>query len=141
MAGHESAKKEQAVGPTTSAEILAGLRAAQSVQAEYDRAMWDIRYPELANLRHIQIHLAVTVGKVAKLLEPLDHCDHRGTPVEMPGHAELAPVVADLVMHAAQIANIVELDLGEAFAARYRGNATRFAPGSRLEHFGHDVKK
>lgn len=109
----------------------AGLAAMQEAQRAYDDAMWDIEDPAFAKLRHVHIHLSVTVGKIAKLVEPADHTDHRGEPVDVGDLREsLASAVADLLMHSAQIANLVDGDLGEFLRNRYRQNASRFAPDS-----------
>jgi hypothetical protein len=117
-------------------QVVAGLRALQTAQARYDADMWDISDPKFANLRHIQLHLAITVGKLAKLLEPQDHRAYKGQEVEQLDPDEVCPIVADLLIHAAQIANIQSLDLGQTLAERYRRNALRFAPQSTLKDFG-----
>ena len=110
-----------------------GLTTMQELQREYDNAMWDIEDPPHSKMRHIQIHLSSAVGRIADLIEPGDHRSHHGAAVDVRSlKADLAPVLADLLMHAAQLANLVDADLGEALAARYRANASRFAPGSAL---------
>jgi hypothetical protein len=38
--------------------------------------------------------------------------------------------VADLIHHAAQIASLYNLDLGDCVANRYKSNAIRFCPDS-----------
>ncbi len=121
---------------TLDTKVISGLRALQTAQAHYDADMWDISDPKFANLRHIQLHLAITVGKLAKLLEPQDHRAYNGQEVEELDKNEVRPIVADLLIHAAEIANIQSFDLGEALAERYRRNAVRFAPQSTLKDFG-----
>lgn len=121
---------------TLAARVVSGLTALQEAQQLYDSEMWDIADPKFANLRHIQIHLAITVGKLARLLEPQDHRLYHGdlpTPLDT---AEVSAIVADLLIHAAQIANIQELDLGAILTQRYRRNAARFAPEGSLVAFG-----
>lgn len=113
-----------------------GLSAIQAAQRVYDRDLWDIADPPFANLRHLQIHLAISVGKFARLLEPEDHKAYNGTAEPRVEPAELGPIVADLVMHAAQISNVVGIDLFEVFCSRYRSNALRFAPDSEIRTFG-----
>jgi hypothetical protein len=117
-------------------EVLEGLAAVQASQRSYDAAMWDITAPDHANLRHIHIHLSITTAKLARLVEPRDHDDYHGREVESLDKSDVGPIVADLVMHAAQLSNVLGIDLGDAFAARYRQNAKRFAPDSPLASFG-----
>ena len=120
----------------TAAAVVSGLRAVQAIQGEYDRAMWDISEPALANVRHIHLHLAISLGRLAQVLEPRDHAAHGGHAPTPWNVEELSPVIADLVMHAAQLATTVGVDLGDTFTARYRQNAARFAANSRLAKFG-----
>lgn len=111
----------------------AGLAAVQQLQRIYDDAMWDIEDPLFSKLRHIHLHLSITVGKVAKLVEPLDHEDHRGDSVDLRSvRDDLAPLVADLLIHAAQIANIADGDLRSWIEERFKKNAARFAPESEF---------
>ncbi len=119
-----------------AAAIQNGLEAVQGAQAEYDVAMWDIDDPKFANLRHIHVHLSITVGKLARLIEPRDHDAFHERPIPDLPSEDIAPIVADLLMHAAQIANVLGHNLGEDFLARYRQNAGRFAPDSRLRGMG-----
>lgn len=91
---------------TLAKSVISGLRALQTAQAHYDADMWEISDPKFANLRHIQLHLAITVGQLAKLLEPQDHRAYNGQEVEEFDQNEVRPIVADLLIHAAQIANI-----------------------------------
>lgn len=108
-----------------------GLAALQSLQAKYDQAMWDVDEPAFSKLRHIHVHLSITTGKLARALEPLDHRAYHGEPVPVSELAdELRPVLADLLMHAAQLANELHIELAEALRSRYRHNAARFAPES-----------
>jgi hypothetical protein len=114
-------------------EIALGLRALQSLQRLYDDEMWDISDPAFSKLRHIHIHLSSTIGKFARAIEPVDHEDHRAGDVEIRGLNEaIAPLVADLLIHAAQISSALEQDLSETLMDRYRRNAMRFAPESEF---------
>jgi hypothetical protein len=115
------------------ADCEAGLRSLQDVQKIYDNDMWEIEDPAFANLRHVHLHLSVTVGKLAKVVEPNDHKNYRSEQVDVPSLSEeLSPVLADLLMHAAQIANMLGADLGEMLVSRYKQNAARFAPDSEF---------
>lgn len=95
--------------------------------------MWDISDPTFSKLRHIHIHLSSTIGKVARALEPLDHQDHRSEGLDIEAlNEELAPVVADLLIHAAQISSALGQDLSATLMDRYRRNGQRFAPASEF---------
>lgn len=112
-------------------ETRRGLEALAELQDRYDTDMWDISDPQFANLRHIHLHLSITVGKIAKLIEPEDHRHYHGdTPDVASFGPELEPILADLVMHATQIANLTGGSLGDMLRARYKQNAGRFAPDS-----------
>jgi NTP pyrophosphatase (non-canonical NTP hydrolase) len=45
---------------------------------------------------------------------------------------EIAPLVADLLIHAAQISSALDQDLSVTLMDRYRHNAQRFAPESEF---------
>jgi hypothetical protein len=122
-------------------DAAVGLKAIQQIQELYDRDMWDIEDPKFEKLRHVHIHLSITVGKLAKLIEPQDHKYHSGETVEMAENgSELRPILADLVMHSAQLANMVNGSLADMYIERCKKNADRFAPESafvRLSSDGH----
>ena len=114
-------------------KVAVGLRALQDLQRCYDDEMWDISEPAFSKLRHIHIHLSNTIGKMARALEPLDHQDHRSEGINIQAlNEELAPVVADLLIHAAQISSALDQDLSVTLMDRYRRNAQRFAPESEF---------
>ena len=58
-------------------DLAEGLRALQALQRRFDDEMWDIEEP-VREARHIHIHLSSTVGKLARIIEPMDHAYHRG---------------------------------------------------------------
>lgn len=119
---------------------LDGLRALQQIQRLYDDDMWDIDHPAHSKVRHIHIHLSSTTGRLAALIEPADHdAFHRrdGAPADT---GAVAKLIADLVMHAAQLANAFGVDLDSALASRYRNNAQRFAPESAFADFAADSR-
>jgi hypothetical protein len=119
-----------------SATCLDGLRALQELQQFYDSQLWDIEDPVHAKIRHIHIHISMTAGRLASLIEPADHDAFHGREATKPDVHETSKIVADLLMHAAQLASAYGLELDSALTARYRQNAQRFAPGSLLTKFG-----
>jgi len=112
-------------------ELKAGLDAGQELQELYDHDMWDIEDPKFEKIRHIHIHLSITVGKLARLIEPIDHKYHHGEAVP---HGdllrEMGPILADVLMHCLQLANLGDTTLSDMLLSRYRQNAARFAPES-----------
>jgi hypothetical protein len=114
---------------------LDGLRVLQQIQQLYDNDMWDIDHPVHSKVRHVHIHLSATVGRIASLIEPADHDAFHGRDGTA-SDSRAGSLVADLVMHAAQLANTYGLELDSALALRYRNNAHRFAPGSDFANFG-----
>lgn len=123
-----------------SLQCQTGLRALQQIQTRYDSDMWDIDHPAHSKVRHIHIHLSTTVGRLASLIEPADHDAFHGREstdsAADPG--AVANLVADLLMHAAQLANCYGLELDSALARRYKSNAQHFAPTSAFAEFGAD---
>jgi hypothetical protein len=116
-----------------SDKVAIGLRALQELQGLYDDEMWDISDPVFSKLRHIHIHLSSTIGKLARSIEPMDHQDHRSECPEIRSLNEaISPLVADLLIHAAQISSALEQDLPEVLMDRYRRNALRFAQESEF---------
>ncbi|UOZ08760.1 hypothetical protein [Amycolatopsis sp. WQ 127309] len=113
------------------ADLSAGLHALQVLQRSYDDDMWDIEQPEFEKIRHIHLHLSVSLGKLAKAIEPLDHRFHRGEAVDVPTMKEdLSPILADLLMHVSQIANMLDGELNSMLLNRYKKNALKFSPES-----------
>src|SRR5256885_2278507 len=93
-------------------DLHRGLQAMQQLQTAYDHDMWDISDPSFDKVRHIHIHISITVGKLAKLVESADHSSHNHRAVDMDAIAVgLPPILADLLMHSAQLANLVGADL------------------------------
>lgn len=113
------------------AEVARGTSALTVLQRQYDSDMWEITEPQFADLRHIHMHLSITIGKIARLIEPRDHRMYRGDTPDVADMAdELEPILADLLIHAGQIANLCDRDLGPMLRSRYTQNASRFAPNS-----------
>ena len=111
-----------------------GLAALCHLQGLYDDVGWRIQDPSWAKTRHIMLHLVRVTAAVARLVESVEHADERGEPptsevfrAVLYEHRRLA---ADLVFHAAQLANLGEFGLTHEVRALYRDNATTFAPDS-----------
>ncbi len=138
MASHSAASIPPDELASRGTDCLEGLRALQDIQAAYDVQMWDIDEPTHAKVRHIHIHLSTTVGRLASLIEPADHDAFHGRQSEEVDAVAAGRLIADLLIHAGQLANCYGVDLDAVLATRYRGNAARFAPDSSFVGFGID---
>jgi hypothetical protein len=116
-----------------TAQLRVAANVIRDVQIAYDSvawADWEAGNPPFAKLRHIHLHLARTLGKLATVCHPLDHVLNDGGEVDLTPDADVPHIVADLIHHAAQIASLYNLDLGTCVIDRYRENALRFCPDS-----------
>lgn len=111
-----------------------GLAALCQLQRLYDEVGWQIQEPSWAKTRHIMLHLMKVTAVIARLVESVEHAEASGEPPT--GEAfrgvlhERRRLAADLVFHAAQLANLGEFDLADEVRGLYRENAATFAPES-----------
>jgi hypothetical protein len=136
VTSHSDAQSRPDTLTSRASDCLDGLRALQAIQAAYDAEMWDIDEPVHAKVRHIHIHLSATVGRLASAIEPADHDLYHGRQNGGVDAGAVGRLIADLLMHASQLASCYGVDLDAALAARYRSNAARFAPDSSFAGFG-----
>ncbi len=85
---------------------------AQKFQAEYDEQYFEINH-DFEKLRHIVLHLMKTVGKAATYCEVKEHGK-----VEPDPYVLINEVTPDLLIHALQLANFFEQDLGAKYEER-----------------------
>ena len=83
----------------------------QQFQKELDGKYFEIN-EGFEKLRHVLLHLVKTTGKIAAYCE----CKEHGKEGDVDPITDEA--LPDLVMHALQIANLFEVDLGEKYADR-----------------------
>jgi hypothetical protein len=92
------------------------LLEVQKYQAEFDALWFDKEYFEndknFEKLRHILLHLMKTVGKMATYCEMQEH-GKQGNVDEL-----IHAVLPDLYMHALQLANLLQTDLGVKYEER-----------------------
>jgi hypothetical protein len=117
--------------------ITDGLKALQLLQAEYDAVGWDISNPPFEKFRHISFHFAMMAGHVSRVCEAGEHKAHASSAgtsaVDMlASRDEMKLVVADMLFHGAQLANMLNLSLEDCLIERYSINAQRFAPNSKF---------
>lgn len=136
MTSHSGPRNRPDAIASRASDCLDGLRALQEIQAAYDAEMWDIDDPVHAKVRHIHIHLSTTVGRLASAIEPSDHDAYHSRQSRGVDAGAVCRLIADLLMHASQLANCYGVDLDAVLAARYRSNAARFAPDSSFASFG-----
>lgn len=90
--------------------------AMQKDQREFDTQFFDKAYckndQDFEKLRHILLHLMKTVGKIASYCEIKEH----GKPADPDELTNAA--LPDLYLHALQIANLLQVDLGEKYQER-----------------------
>lgn len=88
----------------------------QIFQSEFDEQHWQIN-AGFEKLRHILLHLVKTTGKVAAYCDVKEHGKIEPDPAQL-----IDEVLPDLLMHALQIANLYNVDLGEKYAERIEHN-------------------
>jgi NTP pyrophosphatase (non-canonical NTP hydrolase) len=85
---------------------------AQKYQKEFDEKYFEINH-DFEKLRHILLHLVKTTGKMANYCEVMEHGKVEPDPSQL-----VNEVLSDLLIHALQIANYYDVDLGEKYAER-----------------------
>lgn len=85
---------------------------AQKFQADFDAKYFEINHG-FEKLRHILLHLVKTTGKMATYCERVEHEKIESDPSEL-----IDAVLPDLLIHALQIANYYQVDLGEKYMER-----------------------
>ena len=85
---------------------------AQEFQREFDEKYFEINR-DFEKLRHILLHLVKTTGKMATYCEVKEHGKVEPDPSQI-----VNEVLPDLLIHALQIANYYNIDLGEKYADR-----------------------
>lgn len=112
--------------------VVAGGAAIREIQGRYDDVGWRIQEPTWAKARHLLYHLLAATTELALLVEEVEHGEERGDVVSSEEFNALVAkhpsICATLVFHAAQLANMADLDLGAELSRMYHRNAQRFAP-------------
>ncbi len=98
------------------AKDTVSLLDVQKYQAEFDAQWFDKEYfkndKDFEKLRHILLHLMKTVGKMAAYCEMQEH-GKQGNVEELTN-----AVLPDLYLHALQLANLLQVDLGVKYEER-----------------------
>jgi NTP pyrophosphatase (non-canonical NTP hydrolase) len=92
----------------------------QKIQAEYDQLYWQHNNPEFEKIRHITLHITKLLGKLAEYCEKTEH----GDVIDKIKVKE--QVIPDLLFYSAQLSNLLELDLGDAYMKRIEENKKIF---------------
>lgn len=106
-------------GSYSSADEVINTRAAQEFQFDFDENYFQINH-DFEKLRHILLHLVKTTGKMASYCDIKEHGK-----VEPDSWQLVNEVLPDLLIHALQIANHFDVDLGEKYAERIQFNINR----------------
>jgi hypothetical protein len=91
------------------------------------------------------IHVCVLAGELAKFCEGWEHeaakDDAGGSEIDVCSKRdEIAPWIADLLMHASQLANITHGNLLSSLTDRMSDNAHRFSVNSRFKELASNPK-
>jgi len=91
----------------------------QHKQAEYDKHYWERKESELEKIRHITLHVGKLLGKLSTYCERQEHGENYPT-------AQIKDeVVADMMVHSLQLANLLGVDVGERYVSRLEENIKR----------------
>ncbi len=95
--------------------VNAGGAAIQEIQAAYDAVGWRIQEPTWAKARHLLYHVLSSTTELALLVEGVEHAEERGETTSSEEFNEVlrehSRVCATLLFHAAQIANMADVNL------------------------------
>ncbi len=105
---------------------LINTEAAQRFQIDYDGKYFEINH-DFEKLRHIILHLMKTVGKAATYCEIKEH--GKIDPDSSPLINEVTP---DLLIHALQLANYFNIDLGSKYNERIEAITQRASPKQQI---------
>lgn len=97
------------------------LAEVQTMQAEHDAHYWEVDQTNFAKIRHITLHIGKLIGKLANYVEPGEHGK------ELPTEQIQNEVIPDLMVYAAQLANIFDLRLEDQYRARLASKKQRLS--------------
>ena len=106
------------------------LEQLMKTQVSYDDFFFDLKGgSRFEKIRHINLHLTCTLGKLARFCEKAEHAIKNGEdPMSLPENLIVKKeVIADLLSHAAQLGTLLETDLETAFLERIAYNTERFS--------------
>lgn len=116
--------------------IKDGFNAMAKFQEKLDSVTWQISKPEMAKLRHITLHIAKISGSIAEICEKWEHevaKDEKAiNDLANINKDVLQNIIADLIIHASQLSNLIEISPYDALSQRVTRNIKRFAPDSVL---------
>ena len=115
------------VSPVYSSTVI-NTDEAQFFQREFDEKYFEIN-KDFEKLRHILLHLVKTTGKMATYCEIEEHGK-----VEADSSQLVNEVLPDLLIHALQIANHYDIDLGEKYTERIQSIINRSTHSRNIEN-------
>lgn len=105
----------------------------QKFQYEFDEEYFEINR-DFEKLRHVLLHLMKSTGKIAAYCEAKEHKNKEASPNSM-----INEVLPDLLIHALQIANLYEVDLGEKYEKRIQFIIDRSKRGKPIESLNQEI--
>lgn len=105
----------------------------QKFQYEFDEEYFEINR-DFEKLRHVLLHLMKSTGKIAAYCEAKEHKNKEASPISM-----IDEVLPDLLIHALQIANLYEVDLGEKYEKRIQFIIERSKGGKSVESLNQEI--
>ena len=91
----------------------------QEKQAEYDSKYWQHNGSELEKVRHITLHVAKLLGKLATYCERQEHGE------DAPTTQIRDEVIPDLQVYSLQLANLLGVDVADKYISRLENNIQR----------------
>ena len=108
---------------TAPSALTAAFEEMKSIQSEFDALYFSGGGTADEKRRHVCFHLMKLVGKVATVEERVDHGEFDFSVFER-------EVIPDLLVFAAQLADLFDVDLAGALADRHVEIASRLGPSS-----------
>lgn len=93
----------------------------QNIQKEYDLLYWQHNNSEFEKIRHITLHMGKLLGKLSGYCENQEHSTNTEDKEQIKKE-----IIPDLVFYAAQLSNVLDLDLGESYNQRIERNKKFF---------------
>ncbi len=117
-------------------QLQQGLETLSKFQTQIDDATWLIEEPKMAKVRHINLHIVRLCGKLADMVHKWEHDVAEGksikTPTEHIDPEIMQRIIADFIIHATQLNNVIGTDLFEVYKNQIQRNLERYAPESEL---------
>lgn len=92
----------------------------QAIQQDYDNEYWEVNYSEFEKIRHITLHIWKLMGKLSA------YCERKEHGVDQTQDVLKDEIIPDLLVYAAQLGNLMNVDVGDTFLKRIERNKSHF---------------